>query len=550
MIEELFFLNLCKTEQMIKTFFKTFVLTVMVAFSNHGIAQETTQTNSQRFAEILTYVDQIYVDKVDNHKLTDHAIRSLLEELDPHSSYISKEDVNDANETINGSFVGIGIRFQIFKDTLQVVQTIAGGPSERVGLMAGDRIVTIADVNVAGIGLKNNEVREKLLGEKGTKVKVEIKRNGSSKNIFFTITRDKIPVYSVDAYYMVRPEIGYVKLNSFSRTSLEEIREGIISLREQGMKYLIVDLQDNGGGLLYTAQKIADEFLSGDKLIVYSEGEKQPRSELTAVRKGLWEEGKLVILTNESTASASEILSGAVQDWDRGLIVGRRTYGKGLVQRPIDLQDGSQLRLTIARYYTPSGRFIQKPYEDSKEDYRNDFTRRYEHGEYFETDSIKFPDSLKHNTLVTKRTVYGGGGIMPDVFVPLDTAGINDMYRVIARSGYVNTFGLDYLDKNRKQMEKKYPDFATFKKNFECDKRFMEDFFKYVKKENKDFTYTSDEYKYCEDLLHSRLKASFARDLWSSSEFYQIYNDNNEILQKAIEVLEKNIYDKMNLATN
>ena len=265
MIEELFFLNLSKTEQMIKTFFKTFVLTVMVAFSNHGIAQETTQTNSQRFAEILTYVDQIYVDKVDDHKLTDHAIRSLLEELDPHSSYISKEDVNDANETINGSFVGIGIRFQIFKDTLQVVQTIAGGPSERVGLMAGDRIVTIADVNVAGIGLKNNEVREKLLGEKGTKVKVEIKRNGSSKNIFFTITRDKIPVYSVDAYYMVRPEIGYVKLNSFSRTSLEEIREGIISLREQGMKYLIVDLQDNGGGLLYTAQNLLAIWLLATK---------------------------------------------------------------------------------------------------------------------------------------------------------------------------------------------------------------------------------------------------------------------------------------------
>ncbi len=533
---------------MISAFYRTSLFAFLLVTTNFLFAQNSGVTNAQKFAEILTYVDQMYVDKVDNNKLTEHAIRSLLEELDPHSSYIPSSEVDDANEKINGSFVGIGIRFQIVKDTLQVVQTIPGGPSEKVGLLAGDRIIAIEGINVAGVGLKNNQVREKLLGEKGTKVRVEVRRNGEKKSIFFTITRDKIPVHSVDTYYMVRPEIGYIKLNSFSRTSLGEIQEGIQGLRKQGMKHLILDLQDNGGGLLYEAQKIADEFLSGNKLVVYSEGTKQPRSELTAGRKGLWEEGRLVILTNESTASASEILSGAVQDWDRGLIVGRRTYGKGLVQRPIDLMDGSQLRLTIARYYTPSGRFIQKPYEDGKEEYSNDLSRRYLNGEYTSADSIKFPDSLKHSTLLTKRTVYGGGGIMPDVFVPLDTTGINEMYRVIARGGYVNSFALNYLDRNRRKMEKDFPNFDVFKRDFQSDKRLMDEFFAYVKKENVDFKFDQEEYAYCQNLLHTRIKATFAQDLWGTSEFFQIYNIHNEILQKAIEVLEKNTYDTMNLA--
>ncbi len=535
---------------MIHTFFKSGLYSFILFFSFSSIAQLDNNANTRKYAEILTYVNHMYVDEVDQKKLTEHAIRSLLEELDPHSSYISSEDVDDANEKINGSFVGVGIRFQIVKDTLQVVQTIPGGPSEKVGLMAGDRIVGIDDEGVAGIGLKNSQVRSRLLGEKGTKVKVLINRRGINKPISFTITRDKIPVFSVDSYYMIRPGIGYVKLNSFSRTSLAEIQAGLSALRKQGMEHLILDLQDNGGGLLYTAQKIADEFLSGDKLVVYSEGTKQPRSELKAGRKGLWEEGKLVVLTNESTASASEILSGAIQDWDRGLIVGRRTYGKGLVQRPIDLSDGSQLRLTIARYYTPSGRFIQKPYMDSKEDYINDLSERYARGEYSNADSIKFPDSLKHSTLLTKRTVYGGGGIMPDIFVPLDTNGFNDLYRVLARGGYINSFGLQYLDKNRKKLEKEYPDFQAYKANFKTDKKFINEFFDFVKKESPDFEYSEKEYKYCKQLLDSRLKATIAQDIWGASEFYQIYNENNEILQKAIEVLEKNTYDKMNLASN
>lgn len=540
------FLHLYKTKMMNHPFIKTSLLTLLFISSQTLSAQ--INENAMKYAEVLNYVNSMYVDKVNDTKLTEHAIRSMLEDLDPHSAYISREDVDDANEKINGSFVGVGIRFQIVKDTLQVVQTIPGGPSEKVGLLAGDRILRIDQESVAGVGLKNTQVRGKLLGEKGTKVQVVVKRRGTSSPISFTITRDKIPVYSVDTYYMIRPTIGYIKLNSFSRSSLDEIQAGLTDLRKKGMQHLILDLQDNGGGLLFQAQKIADEFLSGDKLIVYSEGDKQDRSELSAGRKGLWEDGKLVVLTNESTASASEILSGAIQDWDRGLIVGRRTYGKGLVQRPIDLSDGSQLRLTIARYYTPSGRFIQKAYENSKEDYLNELSKRYERGEYMDAEKIEFPDSLKHNTLITKRTVYGGGGIMPDVFVPLDTTGFNEMYRTLARGGYINSFGLQYLDKNRKALELKFPDFETFKSGFVCDKTFMKEFFDYVDKENSEFKYTDKEYKVCKYLLDLRLKAVLAQDLWGISEFYQIYNDANEILQKAIDVLEKNTYDKMNLA--
>jgi carboxyl-terminal processing protease len=503
--------------------------------------------NSDKFNEVLQYITRMYVDDVNKDELTEKAIVTMLSELDPHSSYIAKDDVDDANERINGSFVGIGIRFQILKDTLLVVQTIQGGPSESVGLLPGDKIISVASEIIAGTGLKNSQVREKLMGETGTKVKIQIIRGSGKKPIDFTITRDKIPVFSVDSYYMIDAEIGYIKLNSFSKTTLDELRASIDALRKKGMKELIFDLQGNGGGLLYGAQEVADEFLSGDKLIVYSEGRMQPRSELKAGVKGLWEEGKVIVLTDEYTASSSEIVSGAIQDWDRGLIVGRRTFGKGLVQRPINLSDGAQIRLTIARYYTPSGRFIQKPYDD-KEGYRDDITQRYLHGEFTNIDSIKFPDSLKHTTLLTNRTVYSGGGIMPDVFVPLDTTGINDMFRVLARSGYFNSFALTYLNSNRKKMTKSYPDFASFKNNFQCDKKLVDEFFEYVKKENSEFKYDGKEYEVAQKLIDTRLKATFAQDLWGYSEFYEIYNINNEILQKAIEVLRTNDYDKMNLA--
>ncbi|MBU2019691.1 MAG: S41 family peptidase [Bacteroidetes bacterium] len=533
---------------MINSFLKIhFAVATVLFISFVSNAQKSEVNSGYKIGEIIDQINRFYVDEVNEKELTEKAIVALLEQLDPHSSYIPKEEVEDANEKINGSFVGIGIRFQILKDTLVVVQTIPGGPSEKVGILAGDKIVIIESENIAGVGLKNSQVREKLLGEKGTKVKIEIVRSGTKKTQTFTITRDKIPVFSVDTYYMVTPEIGYIKLNSFSRTTLEELETGLASLKAQGMQNLVFDLQGNGGGLLYAAQKVADLFLTDDKLVVYSEGKSQPRSDLKSGEIGPWEKGKMIILTDEYTASASEIVSGAIQDWDRGLIVGRRTFGKGLVQRPINLSDGSQIRLTIARYYTPSGRFIQKPYDDVNE-YRKDLTQRYLNGEFTNLDSIKLPDSLKHNTLITKRTVYSGGGIMPDIFVPLDTTQITDLYRVMARGGYFNSFVLTYLQQNRRKLEKEYPNFEKFKSTFQITENLEKEFLNYIAKENKEFKVNTEELAQSKQLIDSRLKATFAQDLWGTSEFYQIYNDNNEILQKAIKILNEKEYDQMKLA--
>lgn len=512
-----------------------------------GFTQVVPKLEVQKFDEVLTYISKLYVDEVNTQKLTESAIEGMLEKLDPHSVYISKEEVNSANERINGSFVGIGIRFQILKDTLMVVATIPGGPSEKLGIMAGDKIIKIEGKSVAGIGLKTADVRDKLMGELGSKVKVEIKRKSNKKSLDYIITRDNIPVNSVDCAYMVTPFTGYIKLTSFSRNTTEEIRNSLRTLKSKGMVNLILDLQDNGGGLLYTAKDVCDEFLSSNKLIVYSEGKHQPRTDLTAGIKGLWESGKLVVLTNENSASASEIVSGAIQDWDRGLIVGRRTFGKGLVQKPISLTDGSEIRLTIARYFTPSGRFIQKPYDDL-ESYKNDYMDRYLRGEFTNKDSIKkFPDSLKFNTKIKNRTVYGGGGIMPDVFVPLDTTEITEYFKSLSRGGHFNTFTLTYVDKHRDEILRSFPDFELFKNNFVCDDPFMREFFEFVKKEQEDLKFVQEDYLISEKLIKLRLKAMIAQDLWGSTEFYQIYNETNEILQTAIRSIESKDYDNAGL---
>lgn len=522
-----------------------FSAVALMSFAGYSQIDKDKIATTQKFDEVLTYVNKLYVDDVDQEELTDAAIVALLEKLDPHSTFISKEEVNQANERINGNFVGIGIRFQILKDTLMVVSTIPGGPSEKLGLQAGDKIIKIENEVVAGVGLKNSGVRDRLLGDRGTKVKVEVQRKKMKKPLDFVITRDIIPVHSVDAVYMVSDKTGYIKMNAFSRNSLNEVRDGIKELKAKGMENLIFDLQGNGGGLLRAAQYLSDEFLSEEKLIVYSEGRAQPRTDLNAGLEGLWEDGKLVVLTDEYSASASEILSGAIQDWDRGMIVGRRTFGKGLVQRPIDLTDGSQIRLTIARYYTPSGRFIQKSYED-KEAYQKDLLDRYDRGEFMNADSIEFDDSLMFETLINKRKVYGGGGIMPDVFVPLDTMEVTDYFSSLVRSGKLNSFALEYVDENREDLLSTYDEFSKFRDNFATDKKFMDEFFDYVEKErgdDEDLAFNEEEYKQSENLLKLRIKASMARDLWGYSEFYQIYNESNEILQKAIEVIESEQYD-------
>lgn len=523
---------------------KIFSLVAVFGTSLVSFAQvdQSKIATTQKFDEVLTYVNSLYVDDVNAEKLTDAAIVALLEKLDPHSTFISKEEVDDANEQINGNFVGIGIRFQILRDTLMVVATIPGGPSEKLGLLPGDKIVKIGTENVAGVGLKNSEVRDRLLGDRGTKVTVAVQRKQKNAPIDYVITRDVIPVNSVDASYMLTSETGYIKLNSFSHSTHQEVKDAIRELKTAGMKNLVFDLQGNGGGLLYASKNLADEFLSDNKLIVYSEGRAQPRADLSAEKSGLWENGRLVLLTNEYSASASEILSGAIQDWDRGLIVGRRTYGKGLVQRPIDLTDGSQIRLTIARYYTPSGRSVQKSYENL-EDYRNDLIDRYDRGEFSSEDSISLPDSLKFFTLKNKRTVYGGGGIMPDFFVPLDTTGTTDLLTELVSSGSFNSYSLTYVDENREEILKSYPTFPEFKEKFEIDEAFMTKFLAHAQEEDKEFKMNEEQLKTSESLIKLRMKAMIAQNIWGYNEFYQVYNDSNEILQKAIEVIESNAYE-------
>lgn len=508
-------------------------------------AQELPTKTYGKFQEVITNIERSYVDDVNAKQLTETAIVAMLEKLDPHSTYIPAEEAEEAQSQINGSFVGIGIRFQIVKDTLMVVATIPGGPSEKVGLMAGDQIVGVNTENVAGIGLKNNEVRAKLMGELGTKVQVKVLRK-KMEPIIFTITRGKIPIFSVDAAYMIDKETGYIKLNSFSKSTVEEIKSALKILKSKGMKNLIFDLQGNGGGLLDAARGVADEFISGNKLLVYSIGRAQPRMNLNASEKGLWEEGGLIILTDEYTASASEIVSGAVQDWDRGLVVGRRSYGKGLVQRPIALSDGSEIRLTIARYYTPTGRFIQKPYQDV-ETYRKDLTQRYLNGEFQHADSIKLPDSLKFNTLVKNRLVYGGGGIMPDVFVALDTSDITDFYSQLIRGGHFNSFSIEYVNNNREALKKSYPDIKSFITNFSMDQAMMDKFFTHAAKESPSLIFDNEAYLISGNSIKTRLKSNIAQDLYGYSESYQIFNDLNEAVQKATQLFRDKTYQSFDL---
>ena len=478
--------------------------------------------------------DLIYPDSITNGEITEFGIRYMLEQLDPHSTYISLEEIHDMNAPLKGSFSGVGIRFQILKDTIMVVQAIPGGPSEKVGLMAGDQIIKINDQLVAGIGMKNKGVRDRLLGDKGTKVNVSIKRRNQKNILDFEIVRDKIPIYSVDASYMVNSNTGYIKLNNFSSTTISEIRKATFDLKDQGMENLVLDLQNNGGGYLRTAVDLSDEFLSGIKKIVSTNGRKFPERKYTTGRKGLLEDGKLIILVNESSASASEIVSGAVQDWDRGLIVGRRTFGKGLVQKPIELPDGSQVRITTSKYYTPSGRCIQKPYEEGSMAYRKEKYSRYNSGESFNADSMKFNSNESYQTLLKERTVYGGGGIIPDHFVPLDTTGTSVYFNKLIRKGIFNQFALSWVNKNREYLEKKYPNFDKFNSKFDTQNA-VDELIEYAEAEGLEFK--EDQYNKAKYVIHTRLKANIAQDLFNYKKFYQIINDLNNALEKSLELL-------------
>ena len=506
--------------------------------------------SAQKLDALLNMIAYQYVDSVDQDQLTEDAIRAVLKDCDPHSVYIPASELREVNEPLVGKFEGIGVQFNILNDTIMVTQTISGGPSEKLGIRAGDRIVKIQDSVVAGIKITNNDVLKKLRGDKGTKVKVGIARRGSPELIDYTITRDKIPLYSVDASYMATPEIGYLKITRFADSTVDEFKAKLKELKDQGMKSLILDLTGNGGGYLNRAIELADEFLPAGKREVYTEGRTQARQEYYSTSVGGWEKGKLAILVDESSASASEIVAGALQDWDRGLIIGRRTFAKGLVQKPYPLPDGSAVRLTIARYYTPSGRCIQKPYEKGEkgdEDYDMDLSLRYQHGELYSIDSIKQVDSLKYFTNA-KRTVFGGGGILPDIFVPLDTSMNSTYYDDLRRKGILNDFALTYTDENRKTLAKDYADVFAFKKNFDMNEQFMQSFMDFAAK--KEVKKDDAGYKRSEKVIKTQLKALMARDMWNTNAYYVIINDINNFYKKAVESMDNNTFERMKIADN
>lgn len=480
-------------------------------------------------------IANLYVDDVDEDKLVEDAIINMLEELDPHSTYSDAEEVKKLNEPLVGNFDGIGVQFNMATDTLFIIQPVSGGPSEKVGILAGDRIIEVNDTVIAGVKMSTEEIMRRLRGPKGTKVNLKIMRRGVSGLLPFTVKRDKIPVYSLDASYMMNKTTGYIRISRFAATTAEEFEKALHDLQKKGMRNLILDLQGNGGGYLNAAIEIANHMLQKGELIVYTEGKRNPRTEFNARGNGDFRDGKLVVLVDEFSASASEIVTGAIQDWDRGTVVGRRTFGKGLVQRPIDLPDGSMIRLTVARYYTPSGRCIQKPYE-SIEQYNKDLIERYNRGEMLSADSIHFPDSLKAKTLKLGRTVYGGGGIMPDYFVPIDTTYYTDYYLALRDKGAIVQENLKLIDAHRSEWKEKYKTFERFNKRFEVSDEMLEDLISLGKTLGAEFK--EDEYKTALPLIKIQLKALIARDLWDMNEYFQVINSINKTVQKGLELIE------------
>ena len=522
------------------------LIAVGVAGGIHAQNMATREINmeARKLSMALFAVSNLYVDSTNTNKLVEDAIVGMLEKLDPHSNYLDPEETKEMTEPLQGNFDGIGIQFNMLTDTLYVIQVIPGGPSERVGMMAGDRIIMVDDTLIAGVKMKNTDIMKRLRGPKGTEVNIKVRRNGNSEWIDFKIIRGKIPVYSLDAAYMSDKQTGYIKLNRFAASTAQEFRDALVKLKKSGMKNLILDLQGNGGGYLNVAIDMANEFLGDNKLIVYTEGLNQPREDAKAKGKGNFEEGRLVIMVDEGSASASEILAGAVQDWDRGIILGRRTFGKGLVQKPIPLPDGSMIRLTVSRYHTPTGRGIQKPYEQgNKDDYDRDLLERFKHGEWMSADSISFPDSLKFNTLQTQRVVYGGGGIMPDIFIPVDTTRYTDYHRKLVASGLVNRISMNYIDHYRHELKDKYKKFEQYKEFFDVPEETLKELQSLGEGEKIEFK--AEEYEKSRDLIKLQIKALIARDIFDMAEYFRVINDDNPSYVEALRIInDKDIYEK------
>jgi carboxyl-terminal processing protease len=454
-------------------------LFVIICSTSYAQINPSYSLNNNKMNQFLRYMNDMYVDTVDFNNLVEKGIIEMMETLDPHSSYIAKKDVQLTSEPLKGEFEGIGVTFQLIKDTINIIEVIINGPSEKVGIMAGDKIVKVDTAVACGPKINNNWVRDHLRGKKGSVVKVWIKRGKSDKLLEFSITRDKIPMYSINVSFMVDDKTGYIRLERFAQTSPREFFDALNKLKAQGMEDLIFDLRGNGGGYLEVAFRIADEFIKGDRIIVYTDNFRKTGERRMSHSGDNFEKGKLIVLVDEYSASASEIVSGAIQDWDRGIIMGRRTFGKGLVQKPIRLNDGSEIRLTISHYYTPTGRCIQKPYTDN-DSYSKDLANRYKHGEYLTPDSISFPDSLKFTTPHGK-TVYGGGGIMPDIFIPYDTSKYSTFYNELVRKAIVSGYTMDYMSSHRDELKAKYPTIQDFRANFTIDDAMYQDLLSYAK---------------------------------------------------------------------
>lgn len=499
--------------------------------------QENLRSASLKYYQLLNLLHNVYVDSVDFKKITEKAIANTLGQLDPHSVYMDEKELKEAEESMSGEFSGIGIQFNILRDTLMVVSTINGGPSEKVGLRAGDRIIKIDDEKVTDIGLTNTGVAKRLRGEKGTKVTIYVQRKNEPKLLDFLIIRDDIPLNTVDAAYMIDDNIGYVKVNRFGQKTAKEFHDALLKLQKRGMQKLLLDLTGNGGGYLGAAVQILDEFMKDAKLAVYVEGLHSPRRDFMTMKPGLAENAQVVVMIDEGSASSSEIVAGAVQDWDRGVLVGRRSFGKGLVQNQFAMPDGSAVRITTGHYYTPSGRNIQKSYENGNKDYYSEVYKRYAHGEMISKDSIQFPDSLKFKTLLNKRTVYGGGGIMPDIFVPLDTTKNYSYLNALYRKNIIYPYTVDYVDLHRKELKAKYMDLPTFKRDFEVSEAILEAIHQAGLEE--DIERKEEEYLPIKEDLKIAIKALIARGVWGMEAYYELTNENDDIFLKSVEILQK-----------
>ena len=533
---------------------KKLLFIVLLGVFTLPVFAQTTSRMAMRKLNLAEYaISQLYVDSVNENSLVESAIVKMLSQLDPHSTYSNPDEVKEMNEPLQGNFDGIGVQFQMMEDTLLVIQPVSGGPSEKVGILAGDRIIAVNDSAIAGVKLSTEDIMKRLRGPKGTKVDLTVLRREVKDLLHFTVKRDKIPLYSLDAAYMIEPGIGYIRVSRFAMTTGKEFLEAMQKLQAKGMVDLILDLQGNGGGYLNAAIDLANEFLGPRELIVYTEGRAEKRSNFFAKGNGHFLQGRLVLLVDEYSASASEIVAGAMQDWDRAVIVGRRSFGKGLVQRPIDLPDGSMIRLTVARYYTPSGRSIQKPYTKSAKDggnavevdfeqYRSDLIVRYNNGELMHADSIHFPDSLKYTTKRLGRTVYGGGGIMPDYFVPMDTTSYTKLHRNLVAKGVINKTSSVYIDTHRKDLQRRFKEFNAFNAGYQVGNDVLDILKEEAEKAKVDLT--DEEYQQSLRLIRTQLKALMARDLWDISEYYQVINNANESVKQALRVL-NNDYDRI-----